>query len=156
MIIIIQRKILSVEAVVNTYTHNAHIHADTRTHSSVFSAAERWQRPCGTLGTGSRGRPPRLSHSSPSSDTSIIIECMSFGSFSLRGITCMHCVYLALWTRKVLCGSFFLCAIYKFSFIHSLCTIYSRLKQGLEAEEDSSAYAWSWQKEDGKSGRFLF
>ena len=30
----------------------------------------------------------------------------------------MHCVYLALWTRKVLCGRF-LCAIYKFSFIHS-------------------------------------
>ena len=30
----------------------------------------------------------------------------------------MHCVHLALWTRKVLCGSF-LCAIYKFSFIHS-------------------------------------
>ena len=43
---------------------------------------------------------------------------MSFGSFSLRELTCMHCVYLALWTRKVLCGSF-LCAIYKFSFIHS-------------------------------------
>ena len=42
---------------------------------------------------------------------------MSFGSFSLRELTCAHCVYLALWTRKVLCGSF-LCAIYKFSFIH--------------------------------------
>ena len=23
-------------------------------------------------------------------------ECMSFGSFSLRELTCMHCVYLAL------------------------------------------------------------
>ena len=43
---------------------------------------------------------------------------MSFGSFSLRELTCMHCVYLALWTRKVLCGRF-LCAIDKFSFIHS-------------------------------------
>ena len=42
---------------------------------------------------------------------------VSFGSFSLRELTCMHCVYLALWTRKVLCGSF-VCAIYKFSFIH--------------------------------------
>ena len=30
--------------------------------------------------------------------------------FSLRELTCMHCVYLALWTRKILCGSF-LCAI---------------------------------------------
>ena len=30
----------------------------------------------------------------------------------------MHCVYLALWTHKVLCGFFFfLCAIYKCSFI---------------------------------------
>ena len=44
---------------------------------------------------------------------------VSFGSFSLRELTCMHCVYLALWTRKVLCGSF-LCTIYKFSFIHLL------------------------------------
>ena len=43
---------------------------------------------------------------------------MSFGSFSLRELAYMHCVYLALWTRKVLCGRF-LCAIYKFSFIHS-------------------------------------
>ena len=25
---------------------------------------------------------------------------VSFGSFSLRELTCMHCVYLALWTRK--------------------------------------------------------
>ena len=41
-----------------------------------------------------------------------------FGSFSLQELTCMHCVYLALSTRKVLCGSI-LCAIYKFSFIHS-------------------------------------
>ena len=49
-------------------------------------------------------------------------ECMSFGSFSLRELTCMHCVYLALCTRKVLCGSF-LCAIYKFSFIRSFIYI---------------------------------
>ena len=42
---------------------------------------------------------------------------VSFGSFSLRELTCMHCMYLAPWTRKVLCGSF-LCAIYKFSFIY--------------------------------------
>ena len=49
---------------------------------------------------------------------------MSFGSFSLRELTCMHCVYLALWTRKVLCGRF-LCAIYInfHSFIHSLCPL---------------------------------
>ena len=44
--------------------------------------------------------------------------------FCLRELTCMHCVYLALWTCKVLCGSFFLCAICyiyynnKFSCIH--------------------------------------
>ena len=31
-------------------------------------------------------------------------------------------VYLALWTREVLCGSF-LCAIYKFSFIHSFILV---------------------------------
>ena len=30
-------------------------------------------------------------------------ECLSV-VFSLRELTCMHCVYLALWTRKVLCG----------------------------------------------------
>ena len=47
-----------------------------------------------------------------------LLVWVSFGSFSLRELTCMHRVYLALWTRKVLCGSF-LCAIYKFSFIHS-------------------------------------
>ena len=60
--------------------------------------------------------------------------CRPFGSFSLRELTCMHCVYLALWTRKVLCGSFS-CDIYiNFrSFIHStaaasaqvLCTPYN-------------------------------
>ena len=40
--------------------------------------------------------------------------------FSLRELTCMHSVYLALCTGKVLCGSF-LCAIYIHfhSFIHS-------------------------------------
>ena len=38
--------------------------------------------------------------------------------FSFQGLTCMHCVYLALWTCKVLCGRF-LCAIFKFSPIHS-------------------------------------
>ena len=43
---------------------------------------------------------------------------VSFGSFSLWELTCMHCVYLALWTCKVLCGSF-LCTVYKFSLIHS-------------------------------------
>ena len=43
---------------------------------------------------------------------------VTFGSFSLQELTCMHGVYLVLWTRKVLCGSF-LCIIYKFSFIHS-------------------------------------
>ena len=42
-----------------------------------------------------------------------------FGSFSLQELTCVHCVYQVLWTCKVLCGSC-LCAIYKFSFIHSL------------------------------------
>ena len=48
----------------------------------------------------------------------------SFGSFSLRELTCMLCVYLVLWTRKVLCGSLFLCAIYKFAFIQNVA--YSR------------------------------
>ena len=38
----------------------------------------------------------------------------SLGSFSLQEHTCMHCVYLALWTYKVLRGSF-LCTIYKCS-----------------------------------------
>ena len=47
-----------------------------------------------------------------------LIVWMSFGSFSLWELTCVHCEYLALWTRKVLCGSFE-CAIYKLSFIHS-------------------------------------
>ena len=42
----------------------------------------------------------------------------SFGRFSLRELTCMHCVYLALWTSKVLFGSF-VCAIYQFSFIQT-------------------------------------
>ena len=42
---------------------------------------------------------------------------VSFGSFSLRELTCMHCVYLALWTCKVLCGSFFM--RYIKNFIHS-------------------------------------
>ena len=46
-----------------------------------------------------------------------LLALVSFGSFSLRELTCMHCVYLVLWTRKVLCGSC-LCAIYKI-FIHS-------------------------------------
>ena len=46
-------------------------------------------------------------------------ECMSFGSFSLRELTCRHCVYLTLWTRKGLCGSFSW-AVYKFSFIFHL------------------------------------
>ena len=35
---------------------------------------------------------------------------VSFSSFSLQELTCMHCLYLALWTCKVLCGSV-LCAI---------------------------------------------
>ena len=50
-----------------------------------------------------------------------LLVWVSFGSFSLRELTCMHCVYLAPWPRKVLCGSF-LCAIYInfHSFIHSL------------------------------------
>ena len=47
-----------------------------------------------------------------------LLVWMSFGSFGLWELTCMHCVYLALWTHKVLCGSC-LCSIYAFSFIHS-------------------------------------
>ena len=47
-----------------------------------------------------------------------LLAWMSFGSFGLSELTCMHCVYLALWTHKVLCGSC-LCSIYTFSFIHS-------------------------------------
>ena len=48
-----------------------------------------------------------------------LLVWVSFGSFSLRELTCMHCVSLALWTHKVLCGSL-LCALYKFSFIQGL------------------------------------
>ena len=33
---------------------------------------------------------------------------VSFGTFCLWELTCVHCVYMALWTRKVLCGSFFM------------------------------------------------
>ena len=65
---------------------------------------------------------------------------VSFGSFSLREFTCMHCVYLALWTRKVLCGSF-LCAIYKFSFIHSFIH-YCYHSFYLHASSSSTATAW--------------
>ena len=43
---------------------------------------------------------------------------VSFGSFSLQELTCMHCVYLVLRTRKVLCGIFYALYIYTFSFIH--------------------------------------
>ena len=46
---------------------------------------------------------------------SFIHSFMSFGSFSLLKLTCMHCVYLALWTGNALCG----CFLYKLSFIHS-------------------------------------
>ena len=42
---------------------------------------------------------------------------MSLGSFSLWEPTCMHCVYLALWTCKVLCGSFYVPHINFHSFI---------------------------------------
>ena len=38
--------------------------------------------------------------------------------FSLQELTCMHCVYLALWTRMVLCESFLMRHMYKLSFIH--------------------------------------
>ena len=44
---------------------------------------------------------------------------MSFGSFSLRELTCMHCVSDAVNTQGFVWKFFFLCAIYKFSFIHS-------------------------------------
>ena len=57
-----------------------------------------------------------------------LLVWVSFGSFSLRELTCMHCVYLALWTCKVLCGSF-LCAIYKFSFIHSYAAVHWQMCQ---------------------------
>ena len=58
-----------------------------------------------------------------------LLVWMSLGSFSLRELTCMHCVYLALWTRKVLCGSFF--THYMYIFIHS-------------------RKPWQWQKHHGK------
>jgi len=32
--------------------------------------------------------------------------------FNLQELACMHCVYLVLWTHKVLCGSFFMRHIY--------------------------------------------
>ena len=38
-----------------------------------------------------------------------------FGTLSLWDPTWMHCVYIALWTRKILCGSFY--EPYTFSFI---------------------------------------
>ena len=57
-----------------------------------------------------------------------LLVWVSFGSFSLRELTCMHCVYLALWTSKVLCGSF-LYAIYKFSFIHSRASMRKTTKR---------------------------
>ena len=37
-------------------------------------------------------------------DVCSLLVWMSFDSFSLWELTYMHCVYLALWTRKVLCG----------------------------------------------------
>ena len=51
-----------------------------------------------------------------------LLVWMSFGSFSLRELTCMHCVYLVLWTCKVLCGSVLGTIIYKknHSFIQNL------------------------------------
>ena len=54
-----------------------------------------------------------------------LLAWMSLGRFSLWEFTCLHSVYIALWTGKVLCGFylmfflFFLCATYKFSFIHA-------------------------------------
>ena len=39
-------------------------------------------------------------------------------SFSLRELTCMHCVYLGLWTHKVLRGSFYTPCIYFHSFFN--------------------------------------
>ena len=63
-------------------------------------------------------RPSSLEKHAPIPDEEEEEEFLNPRSFSLWELTCMHCVYLALWTRKVLCGSF-LCAIYKFSFIHS-------------------------------------
>ena len=57
-------------------------------------------------------------------------ECMSFGSFSLQELTCMHCVLackslhvctVCIWRceHARFCVEVFLCAIYTFSFIHS-------------------------------------
>ena len=46
----------------------------------------------------------------------------------------MHCVYLVLWTRKVLYGNV-LCAIYKFSFIQSYTHCYGPPTQQSVAEE---------------------
>ena len=46
---------------------------------------------------------------------------MPLGSFSLRVLPCMHCVYLALLTRKGLCGSVFFmrhASVFIHSFIH--------------------------------------
>ena len=45
-------------------------------------------------------------------------------AFSLRRLACMHCVYLALWTCKVLGWSFFMRYIYNFhSFVHSFTLV---------------------------------
>ena len=52
-----------------------------------------------------------------------LLVWMSFGSFSLRELTCMHYVYLVLWTCKVLCGSVLSTIIYIYknhSFIQNL------------------------------------
>ena len=45
--------------------------------------------------------------------------------FCLWELTCMHCVYLALWTCKVLCGSF-LCAIYYIYYNNNFSCIHVR------------------------------
>ena len=47
-----------------------------------------------------------------------------FGSFSLWESTCMHRVYLALWTRKILCGGFCAPHINVHSFIHSFIHLF--------------------------------
>ena len=44
-----------------------------------------------------------------------------FSSFSLCVPAHTHCVHLALWTHKDLCGSFYVPCINFHSFIHSLC-----------------------------------
>ena len=51
------------------------------------------------------------------------------------------CVSGAVNTQGFVWKFFYALYINFHSFIHSLCTIYSQLKQGLETEEDSSAYA---------------